>query len=466
MLMIEKHTLRKEYTTKEDWLQDIFTNSNSTASLKNAETALRTFAVFCKVKVGLDYPDIADLDIEKAQKLKQQELTKMERYQIDQEYWSKVKARYDEVCQMAQEQIIQQYQSWFEAGDIQSICTSIQSWIRFCSQDQPEVRQRRHMKWKAKKSSSIKSYWTPIKDYLRICHGIRIMAEDVKDYLKFSKDTKQEPEPLELEHIKLILAHAEPRRRALYYVLLTSAMREGEGLSLKRSNFKTDVRPIRIHLHAKDTKMKESRDTFITEEAWERVKPIYDAVKEGEYLFHDYILGERVSSNVESYKVIPKPTPTPIHDAVRNESRHFLRLREKIGEKYGHKNPCDEFPEGTGVLKRYEDSVRFCVHIHAMRAYCMTVAEGVHGNNYAHALGGHSSYLGQYIRKSEKQKAKMYLELEKHLLLESSKVHSEQFHEAELQEMQEKILKLEAKAERNEEPKMFKEEFDGVGATS
>ena len=139
------------------------------------------------------------LDIEKAQKLKQQELTKMERYQIDQEYWSKVKARYDEVCQMAQEQIIQQYQSWFEAGDIQSICTSIQSWIRFCSQDQPEVRQRRHMKWKAKKSSSIKSYWTPIKDYLRICHGIRIMAEDVKDYLKFSKDTKQEPEPLELE---------------------------------------------------------------------------------------------------------------------------------------------------------------------------------------------------------------------------------------------------------------------------
>ena len=445
MFMIEKHTLRKEYTTKEDWLEDILTNSNSKASLKNAETALRTFDIFCKVKVGLDNPDITDLDIEKAQKLKQHALTSMEIFHMDKEYWSQVKARYAEVYRTAHEQIIQQYQSWFESGDVQSICTSIQSWIRFCKQDHPEIMHQRHMTWKAKKSISIKSYWATIKDYLRICHGVRITSDDVKDYLKFPKDTKQHPEPLELEHIKLILAHADPKRRALYYVLLTSGMRTGEGLSLKRSNFKTDVRPIRIHLHAKDTKTKEARDTFITEEAWERVKPIYDATEEGKRLFHDYEDG---------------------YDAVQTESRYFLRLREKIGEKYGHKNPCNEFPDGTGVLKRYEDSVRNCVHLHAMRSYFMTVAEGIHGSDYAHALAGHHTYLDQYIRKPEKQKAKMYLELEKHLLLESSKVHSEQFHEAELQEMQEKILQLEAKAERNEEPEMFKEEFDGVGATS
>jgi len=166
--------LRKEYTTKEDWLEDILTNSNSKDSLKSAETALRTFDIFYKVKVGLDNPNIIDLDIEKAQKLKRHALTSMERYQIDQEYWSQVKKRCAKVCQIAQEQIIQQYRSWFESGDVQSIFTSVQRWVRFCSQDHPEVTQHRHMTWKAKKSNSIKSYWASIKDYLRICHGIKI----------------------------------------------------------------------------------------------------------------------------------------------------------------------------------------------------------------------------------------------------------------------------------------------------
>jgi len=48
------------------------------------------------------------------------------------------------------------------------------------------------------------------------------------------------------------------------------------------------------------------------------------------------------------------------------------------------------------------------------------------------------------------------LELEKDLLLENSRVHSEQFHEVEIAEIQEKILKLEEKARRNEEPQYYK----------
>ena len=60
--MIQKNMLRKEFTTKEDWLEDIFTNSNSKASLQAAETALRTFDIFCKVKVGLDNTNIIGLE--------------------------------------------------------------------------------------------------------------------------------------------------------------------------------------------------------------------------------------------------------------------------------------------------------------------------------------------------------------------------------------------------------------------
>ena len=74
-----------------------------------------------------------------------------------------------------------------------------------------------------------------------------------------------------------------------------------------------------------------------------------------------------------------------------------------------------------------------------------------HGTDYAHGLAGHHTYLDQYIRIPEKQKSKMYLELEKDLIIESSRVHSEQFHQVEIAEMQEKILKLEAMSERKAE---------------
>jgi hypothetical protein len=51
---------------------------------------------------------------------------------------------------------------------------------------------------------------------------------------------------------------------------------------------------------------------------------------------------------------------------------------------------------------------------------------------------------------------------EKDLLLENSRVHLEQFHEVEIAEMKEKILKLEEKANRKEEPQYHKVEWNSV----
>jgi integrase len=472
-LVMEKDTtLKRELTSEKDWLEDIFSQSNSQASKIRSETALRAFDVFCKSKLEIPDPDITDLELQRAEKLNQIKESfsiadRKTKQEIDGEFWKEVKARRQVVFLEARNQVIESYQQWFTQNppDIQSICTSLQKWIRFCHTDHPEIIHHQQMKWKAKKGSTVKNYFATIKDYLRKCHGVRITTDDVKDYIKFPKDGKQLPEPLELEHIKLILAHADPRRKALYYLLLTSGMRLGEALSLKRSNFKIDVRPIKIHLHAKDTKTNEARDTYITEEAWEKVAPIFEARKEGEYLFHDYIFGEK---RPNKYHVYPMPTPTPIYTAVITESRYFLRLRDAIGKKYNHKEPNVEFPQGTGILKHYEDSVRYCVHIHAMRSYFMSIATDVHNENYAHALSGHHAYLDQYIRKSEKQKAKMYLELEKHLLLESSKVYSEQFHEKEFDDLKEEMMQQKAEIEKLKREQSHRVDYDAesFGVTS
>jgi hypothetical protein len=72
--MNRESTLEHEYTTEADWLEDIFTRSNSNASKKTAETALVCFGIFCKTKVGLPDPDISDLEIERAEKIKQNNL--------------------------------------------------------------------------------------------------------------------------------------------------------------------------------------------------------------------------------------------------------------------------------------------------------------------------------------------------------------------------------------------------------
>ena len=339
--MKRDNPLKRELQTEEDWLEGILQTSNSKNSLKKAVTALKAFDVFCKHRLEYPDPDISDLEIQHAEDRKLAN-TWQEKRKVDADFWKSVKARRATVLAQARKEIIGQYTQWFEQNppDVQSICTSLQKFVRLCSQNHPEIIHSKKMTWKAKKAGTIRGHLSSIKDYLRTCHGIRLTNEDLKDYIKFPKDGKQLREPMELGTIKLVLTHADPLRRALYYVLLTSGMRLGEGLSLKRSNFNTEVRPVKIHLRAEQTKTNEARDTYITEEAWERVQPIFDKTKDGEYLFHDY---------------------KDVSDAVESESRYFLRLRRRIAFIFHHKEACEEFPDGTGILKRYENSVRYQV---------------------------------------------------------------------------------------------------------
>ena len=435
--MNQESMLKREYQSEQDWLKDIFRKSNSLGSRNRAETSLRVFDMWCKYKLEIPDPDISDLEMEYQKTMKglfskdNSENGKL-RWQAGLELEKAIKARFDPIYAQARAQIISKYTDWFEQNrvDVQSICTSLNKFVAFCGEEHPEIRVTRHASFKAKQGGTIRGYFSDIKHYLRKCHGVRITTDDVKDFISFPKDLKQAREPIELETLKLLLEYSPPERRALYYVLLTSGMRDGEGLSLKRSNFNVNVRPIEIHLRAEDTKGNEARDTYISEEAWERVKPIYDRTEEGQYLFHDY--------NAEEYKI----------KAVRDQSRFFDRLRKKIAEKTKDKLPCDEFPEGTGILKHYEKSNRYVVQIHAFRAWFMTKASLKHGDIYSHALSGHASYLKQYERIPKKQRPKMYLELEKDLLLQSAKIASEQFHEQEVAELQEAMAEQQKQIEK------------------
>ena len=238
--------------------------------------------------------------------------------------------------------MITKYQTWFnqDKSDIRSICLSLDKFVRFMTKDHNDIivfRKGEHERTFEKKTTkTIKLYFSFIKAYLRIAHGIKITTEDVKDYVRFPKVVKERRLPITPPTLKLLFGKCDPERRALYYVLISSGMRLGEGLSLKKENFHLDERPIRVSLRAVDTKTQESRDSYISSEAYERVKPIIDRKGNDEYLFHSY---------------------STIHRAVQNEVRYFTRLREKLG-----------------LLQKYPDSRRYIYNIHAFRAYFHTKA--------------------------------------------------------------------------------------------
>ncbi len=362
--------VEQEKFSDEDWLTRFENNQTQHCAL----TALNTFDHYCQKQIGLNGK--------------------------------------------SRDTMIAKYQTWYnqDKADIRSICLSLDKFVRFMTKDHNDIivyRNGVHERTFEKKTTkTIKLYFGFIKGYLRIAHGIKLTTEDVKDYVRFPKVVKERRQPITPPTLKLLFGKCDPERRALYYVLISSGMRLGEGLSLKKENFHFNERPIRVSLKAVDTKTQESRDTYISAEAYERVKPILDKKSDDEYLFHSY---------------------STIQRAVVNEIRYFSRLREKLG-----------------LLQKYPDSRRYIFNIHAFRAYFHTKASQKHGTEYANALDGHTGYLEQYHRLTDKEKGDKYLQLEPDLMIESTQTEANKTKDQIITALQRRMEKLEKGIKRDE----------------
>ena len=377
--------MNAEQITDEEWLDSTFTKSNSSRTRQVAYTSLTMFDLYCESQGMTQDPD---------------------------EKFGYIPA------------MVQKYQNWYrppkdEHGDkpepdIRSICLSLGKFVQFMNKDQDILFNRGVTKasFKRKSPKTIKLYFGFIKSYLRQSHGIKLTTEDINDFVQFPKNPKDPREPLSIEQLQQIMNNASSRRKALYYVLISSGMRLGEALTLTRKNFHIEENPTRITIEAHNTKTLEGRDTYITSEAFEKVKHLLDGLKDNDRVFTD---------------------KENLHQAVALEDTVFGNLRKKLG-----------------MLNRYPNSVRYVVQIHAFRAYFITKASQKHGSDYGHALSGHGSYLKQYIRIPKEERAKMYLELEPELLIESRKLHSEKSKDRVIENLQEQMQKLQDKMLRFE----------------
>jgi len=269
--------------SKDEWLEDIATNSKRTK--KSADCAIRMFELYLKHE------------------------------------------------KINQENLMKQWQIWSKKNDVRSICLSLNRFVHFLDKDQNDIMLNEKgvpFQFKKKNARTIRTYFSFLKTYLRICYAIKITNDDVKDYMKqaFPTIKKERRKAITIKILKLIFSKAEPKQKALYSVLISSAVRLGEALQLTKKDFHLDENPVRISLSADITKEKEARDSFISREAVDKLLPFIENKEDNDNIFAYY--------------------PEDIEESVVHECQYFGRLRERLG-----------------LTERYKESRNFVYTIHS-----------------------------------------------------------------------------------------------------
>jgi len=350
---------------KEDWIKRLYRKSESVRTERVAKASLKMFDYFCKHEGTTE------------------------------------------------EKMIQQYQELTKEDNVESVCLLLDRFIEFLNEDHDDILIKsianpkdKPLTLKKKNPNTIKIYFGFVKSYLRVCHRIKIPNEDVKDFMRFPKAIKEPRRAISLETIKNIFAYSGRKRKAFYYLLISSGMRVSEGLALKKQDFHLNENPVRITLPAKITKTNEGRDSYISSEGFEKLKPFLEEKEDNEIIFSN--------GNIDR--------------AVTIEEQAIGYIRKKLN-----------------LTEKYPDSPRYLVNIHCFRAYFHTKASQKHGSDYANALDGHGAYLKQYYRETPEERARKYKELEPSLFIESFKLETEKTKDNIIKNLQEEMKRLQDK---------------------
>ena len=221
--------------------------------------------------------------------------------------------------------MVEQFKAWYNPKldpqkyvrpDINSICKVLDRFVGFMDEGHEDIiisenkqtGNTTHFKKKSPKTTQL--YFSWVKMYLRTVHDIRISSEDVKELVAFPNQVKYQREALTLKQLKAIMENSSSKRRCLYYILVSSGMRLGDALTLTPANIFLKENPVRVKLYAENTKTNEERETYLSAEAVEKLKPFLENLKEDERIF---------------------PTTGNIVKDVVYEDRVFDYLRKKLG---------------------------------------------------------------------------------------------------------------------------------------
>jgi len=224
-------------------------------------------------------------------------------------------------------------------------------------------------------------YFCWLRKYLH-ARGIKIDVDDMNAYFKLNNTVKSPlkelKKPLTLSEMQRILGRSDIKHQRLYLVLISSGIRIGEALTLRKSDLSFDHERVMITIRAENAKNKEERITFISEEARRICQPLFDMLCPDELVF-----GTETISRTSN---------------VTNENQVFDRLRKRLGL-------VDRYKSGTHKIT-----------LHSMRAFFISKMIKVN-ENLGHALSGHSSYMKQYERLEISELIEAYIKSESELTI-------------------------------------------------
>ncbi len=220
-----------------------------------------------------------------------------------------------------------------------------------------------------------------LRKYLH-ARGIKVDVDDMNAYFKQNNTIKpvlkELKHPLKLSEIQSIISIADINRQRIYSVLVSSGIRIGEAMSLKKSDLSFEHDRVMITIRAENAKNGEERITFMSQEAQALCQPLFDNKTSDEMIFGN-----------------PRITSA---SRVTNETQLFDRLRKKLGL-------TDTYKSGTAKIT-----------LHSMRSYFVSKITK-NNENLGHALAGHSVYMKRYERFEVDELIEAYIKSEPELTI-------------------------------------------------
>ena len=278
-------------------------------------------------------------------------------------------------------------------------------------------------------NGAIRTYMILAKELLRFM-GCKIYDEDFRQKIKLPPKEEVEEELLTKEIINQVLRNSHPKLQTVTLMLCSSAMRIGELVQLKLSDFDFSTNPVTVNLRKSIVKGKiQPRKTQLTTEATKALKDHlarkgldYSNPKHQEkYLFlqtHEERLAnyERI---LENEKLYPQYRDGIIKDKIPKLQAQLKNLTEE--ERYNlsvdaTKNSFETLLERTvdviPELSKKNENNRRNIHFHAFRYFFKTQVTDAFNGDFAEALMGHKSVRLRYYKQNDKKRLEHYRRVE------------------------------------------------------
>ena len=254
-----------------------------------------------------------------------------------------------------------------------------------------------------KNPRTIQTYFSQIKKYLHY-RGIKMNPLDIRQCLNFPTKYEEDLHPLGIDEIQQILTECDKKRRAMYLTQLSSGMRIGEIVQLRRKDIRMNMGRMTIKIPSWMTKRRRGRTTFVSVEAAKLLLPLIMDLDDDDLVFG-------TAQNVSASRMA--------------EIMYLHRLLEK-----------------NKLNQKYETNSRNQITTHSFRAFFITRVSR-HDANLAKYFAGQKGYLMQYDRLTDEEKLESYMKFETSLLIYGGTKDRERIQKLEDDLVQVKDLKME-----------------------